>query len=214
MRTPSGNCGLGMGGRSRARDFMALNRSGGRKMSPSRRHRRASIQHEQREFGGAAWLFSDLITPKEGRGIFCRPCFEASGTGSGSQNCIAAPKRAASLHDAANPCMQPQIEARERFSCRPRLCFRREQRSASKLSEEALMQRPASHPMRNLIQNRAVRPLICQHCDGIFSAPNFAAHFNTTHRPCAAKVLRAAPQCRCDQSTLSMRGSDESSASR
>ncbi|RXG95111.1 hypothetical protein [Bradyrhizobium vignae] len=37
------------------------------KLSPSRRHRRASIQHEQREFGGAATSFSDLIMPKEGR---------------------------------------------------------------------------------------------------------------------------------------------------
>lgn len=125
--------------------------------------------------------------------------------------CAEACGKSASL--GRNLCMHPQIEARGDSRVDPALLSAEATRRL-KVERSRVMQRPASHWTRNLIQNRAVRPLICQHCDDIFSASNFAAHFNTTRHPCAAKVLRAAPQCRCDQTTLSLRGSDESSASR
>lgn len=159
--------------------------------------------NEQRAFGEAASLFSGSITPKEGRGSFCRLPMRA-------MRMIARPELHACIEfRGARPDRNPSKFSRATPASLHRAIASPERWAARRSRNDQLPRR-----MWNLIQNRATRSLLCHQCDDIFSATNFIAHFNAAHDPCAAKVLRAAPQCRCDQPTLSVRGSDESSASR
>lgn len=198
MRTPSGNCGLETGGRGRARDIMALNRSVVGKFSqvadtgelPSntndvnsvREHPRSPARSRQKK---GAEVLAYFVVRRAPRTI------GPAGMHRSTRECSKDACLCGKVDDARPD--RDSLKFRQ-MSHRESLMDCSRERRGKRCSRYG----KASRRAWNLIQNRATRSLICRHYDDIFSASNFASHFNTA----TSSVRRKSFAC---NATMSLR---------